>query len=92
MLLRAGRKPNSPFQIPKYMDSVASYSNEHHRKEYGIKRVRLFRFVRDHPNGSYLLLTNKHATACINGVVYDDHPLSPYIYVYNSWKYIKRTT
>jgi hypothetical protein len=91
MLLRAGRMPDQSFRVPQYLDSCGLYSRVHDVR-YNRKRIRLFRFIRDHPKGSYLLLANKHTTACIDGVIHDDHYLSPSIYIYDSWMCIKSTT
>ena len=91
MLLRSGREPDKSFHVVGYLKRNRKFDGAQHKIKYGYRIVKLHQFVEDHPEGSYVVLVNRHVTACIDGIIYDDHTLAPYRRVYASWKLKQRT-
>lgn len=86
MLLRAGREPDSAFRISPYLRRNRRFDSRQHKIQYGYRVVKLHEFAADNPSGSYVVLVNRHVTACVDGTIYDDHTLAPYRKVFTSWK------
>jgi len=86
MLVRQGREQDKPFRIVGYLKRHRKFDGAQHKLRYGYGVIKLHQFADDNPDGSYVVLVNRHVTTCINGTIYDDHTLAPYRSVYTSWK------
>lgn len=86
MLVRQGREQDKPFHVVAYLKRHRKFDGAQHKVKYGYRIIKLHQFAEDNPEGSYVVLVNRHVTACIDGIIYDDHTLAPYRRVYASWK------
>lgn len=86
ILVKQGRKQDRPFHVVPYLKRHCKFDGAQHKLQYNYKIVKLHQFAEDNPEGSYVVLVNRHVTACIDGTIYDDHTLAPYRRVYTSWK------
>lgn len=87
-LAQAGRKSSQTFNMREWEGAAAigRVDTVTFPATKGARRMNPAEFVRQHPEGRWIVFTAKHVFAVVDGVVYDESPERADRCIYRAWK------